>query len=75
MGNIWDLDAPVHPVNGRRGRTGRRPMKHRPVREPEEQLSSNVTQLTKTAADFMFAGASLAVISNLGTSVIGAIKK
>lgn len=66
MSNIWDLPK-THPIRKRK-RTQRR--------EPTEQnMTSGTNQMIKTASDFMIAGMGIAVISNIGGSVISALSK
>lgn len=70
MGNIWDLPEQTHhPIHGRKSkRTQRR-------QEPEQDMTSGANQMVKTASDFMVAGMGMAVISNMGGSVISALAK
>lgn len=69
MSNIWDIPEQKHPIHGRRAKR-----QHRS--EPQEQdMVSGTNQMVKTASDFMVAGMGMAVISNLGGSVISALAK
>jgi len=67
---MWDLE-PVNPVSGRKGK--RKSRKNR--KQPEEEMSSGATTIVKTAADFMTAGMGMAVMSNMASGFLGAIKK
>lgn len=69
---IWDLPEQHHPVHGRKSKRTQR----RERREPDEQdMTSGANQMVKTASDFMVAGMGMAVISNMGGTVISALSK
>ena len=69
MTNIWDLPEQKHPIYGRRTKR-----QHKPESQ-EPDMVSNTNQMVKTASDFMVAGMGMAVISNMGGSVISALAK
>lgn len=72
MSNIWDLPETKHLVHGRKsGKKVRRTQK----RTPEEQMSSGVTSIVKTASDFTMGAMGIAVMSNLGSQVITSLSK
>lgn len=72
MGNIWDLDTAPHPVHGRRKakKTQRKAKK-----APEQDMVSGTNDMVKTAGNFMTAAMGMAVMSNMGGTVISALTK
>lgn len=67
---MWDIEQP-NPISGKKKTRKQRKAR----RAPEKEMTSGVNDIVKTASDFTIGAMGIAVMSNMGSSVISALAK